>query len=197
MELTLDINKTYTYKDYLTWIDNKRRELWQGFVKAMTPAPSTAHQKVSGRIFLEIGLFLKNKNKYPCQIFSAPFDVRFPEKGSTSPDKIKTVVQPDIVVVCDPEKIDERGCLGIPDLIVEVVSPRQGWRDAKHKYKLYEHYGVPEYWLVYPYEQTIHVFILKDGKYQLEDIYTDRDKLPVRLFNGEFELDLKEVFYDL
>ncbi len=198
MELTLDPNRRYTYADYLTWLDDKRRELWHGIVQLMTPAPNTAHQKVTGRLHGFIFNFLrKNNSKFPCEIFTAPFDVRFPEKGETDPQKIKTVVQPDLVIVCDKSKIDEHGCLGAPDLIVEVVSPRQGWRDAKQKFKLYEEYGVPEYWIVYPYEHTVHVFLLKDGKYQLEGIYTDRDKIPMRLFGGEFELDLAEVFEDV
>ena len=196
MELTIDPNRRYTYADYLTWLDDKRRELWEGIVKLMSPAPSKTHQIVSGRIYGEFYIYLK-QTEHQCQVFHAPFDVRFPKEGSTDPKDIDTVVQPDIVVVCDPKKLDERGCIGAPDLIIEIVSPTNPERDIKHKHRLYEKFGVPEYWIVFPFEKAISVFILQDGKYQLDGIYTIGDKIPLRVFGGEFELDLNEVFKDL
>ena len=119
--LVLDLNKRYSYADYLTWIDDLRRELIDGFIK-LFPAPRMAHAKVSFNITWHLGAILK-KNKGNCEVFYAPFDVRFPKDGETENDKIYTVVQPDICVVCDPSKLDEAGCCGAPDMIVEIFSP--------------------------------------------------------------------------
>lgn len=122
MNLHLDLNKRYTFADYITWLDDKRRELINGFVKMMTPAPAMYHQKLSGKLFGSFYIFFQ-KNKSDCQLFHAPFDVRLPNKGEKADDKIYTVVQPDIVIICNEEKLDERGCLGTPDFIIEIISP--------------------------------------------------------------------------
>jgi len=117
--LNLDLSKRYTYADYLTWMDEKRREIFNGFVKLMTPAPSRKHQEISFNLTRILGNYLIRKN---CKAYHAPSDVRLP-KGKTQKDnEIYTVVQPDIYVVCDLSKLDEKGCLGAPDLIIEIVS---------------------------------------------------------------------------
>jgi len=191
--LNLDLNKRYSYADYLTWADNVRRELFEGFIKLMTPAPSSTHQIISGNIELIIGNFLKKKQ---CRMLHAPADVRFPKTKTNIDDKqLYTVLQPDIFVVCDTSKIDIKGCLGAPDLIIEIVSPKNASRDVKHKFKLYEEYGVREYWIVQPNDETVTVFILNElWKYQLVAIYSNEDKIPVNIFNGDLEIDLNEVF---
>ena len=122
MELILDYNKRYTYADYLTWVDDKMRELIDGFIKLMSPAPVLPHQLTSGILYRRLGNIIE-RNKGNCLVLSAPFDVRLPKNGETADNKIYSVVQPDICVVCDLSKIDRRGCLGAPDLIVEIQSP--------------------------------------------------------------------------
>ncbi len=118
-------------------------------------------------------------------VFYAPFDVRLPKNGETENDKIYTVVQPDICVVCDISKIDKRGCLGAPDLIVEIQSPSTAKYDFLEKFPLYESSGVREYWVVFPYDEAIQVFRLQsDGKYDEGTTY-DEGNIPVGIFDGE------------
>jgi len=190
MELALD--KRYTYADYLTWIDDVRRELIEGFIKLM-PAPRPIHAKVSYNISWHLGAILK-KNKGKCEVFYAPFDVRLPRNGETDNDKIYTVVQPDICVICDLSKIDDRGCCGAPDMIVEIFSPSTGKRDTHDKFILYEKSGVKEYWIVYPEAKAIHAFILQeDGKYNDGVVYEFEGKIPVHVFDDSL-IDLEDIF---
>jgi Uma2 family endonuclease len=190
--VNIDITKRYTFADYLTWIDDKRRELINGFVNMMTPAPSRIHQKISGSIYGQVWNFLKNKE---CEVYSAPFDVRFPSKdGKNDDDKIYTVVQPDICIICDESKLDDRGCLGAPDLIVEIVSLSTVKKDIDDKFKIYEENGVKEYWIVQPNDATLTVFFLEKGKYQHKGMYTRGSKVPVLIFEGKLLIDLDEVF---
>jgi len=189
--LDLDLNKRYTYKDYLTWIDDKRRELYDGFIKMMSPAPKRMHQNISSFLHIEIGYFLKKKR---CKIFAAPFDIRLPKKGN---EEIYDVVQPDLSIICDPKKLDENGCLGAPDMIIEIISKATAKRDAIEKYKIYEEAGVREYWIVYPETELVHVFLLKENKYELKQIYANDDKIEVNIFNGELIINLKEVFENI
>lgn len=190
--LDLDLNKRYTFANYLTWLDDKRRELINGFVKMMTPAPSTRHQLIAGEIYGQ--LWQQLKKKY-CKVFPAPFDVRLPSSNSSSADEdIFTVVQPDISVICDKSKLDGKGCIGAPDLIVEIISPATVKRDVEEKFKLYEEHGVKEYWIVHPNDETITAFLLKDGKYQLQGIFAKGSIIKVGIFNGKLSVDLDEVF---
>jgi len=191
--LNLDMNKRYTYADYLTWMDDVRRELFDGFVKLMTPSPTRKHQETSFKLVRCIGNYLYKKS---CKIYYSPSDVRLPDKQSNKSDnKIYTVVQPDIFVVCDLSKLDDRGCLGAPDLIIEIISAKNSKRDVKDKFKIYEEHGVREYWIVNPNDENVNVFLLaQNGKYQFVSMYADDDKIPVNIFNGEFEVDLLEVF---
>jgi Uma2 family endonuclease len=191
-KVNIDLNKRYSFADYLTWIDDKRRELFDGFVSLMTPAPSRMHQRISGAIY---GQFWNQLRAHSCEIYHAPFDVRFPSiKGEKSDDKIFTVVQPDICVVCDNLKLDERGCLGAPDLIVEIISLSTVKKDIDEKYKLYEENGVKEYWIVQPNDITLTVFFLENGKYHHKGLYTKGAKVPVLIFDGKLEIDLDDVF---
>jgi Uma2 family endonuclease len=181
---------TFTYDDYLTWPDTERWELIHGVAYDMSPAPSTEHQTILGELFGEFRNFLKGK---PCQAYIAPFDVRLPEENEAD-EEIETVVQPDMVVICDQLKIDRRGCKGAPDLIIEIVSPSTAKKDTQDKFRLYERHGVKEYWIVYPGEHTIEVYILdKNGLYIGPRYYTEEDKLSVTLFPG-LEIDLAEIF---
>jgi Uma2 family endonuclease len=188
----LEMTKRYTFADYLTWFDDLRRELIEGFIK-MLPAPLPVHVEVSYNISWHLGTIVK-MNKCNCKIYPAPFDVRLPQNGETADDKIYTVVQPDISVVCDSSKIDKRGCCGAPDMVVEVFSPSTGKRDMNEKFALYEKVGVKEYWLVYPEAKAIHVFLQQDdGKYNDGIVYEENTKIPVHIFN-DYPIEWKDIF---
>jgi Uma2 family endonuclease len=189
----IDINKRYTFADYLTWWDDKRRELINGFVKMMTPAPSRRHQRILGEIHFQIKSFLKKKK---CEVYVAPFDVRFPSSDNNVADnQIYTVVQPDICIICDESKLDDKGCLGAPDLIIEIVSLSTVKKDVEEKFNLYEESGVKEYWIVQPNDETVTVFHLENGKYQHKGIYTRGSKVEVGIFKGKLDIDLDDVFF--
>jgi Uma2 family endonuclease len=196
MELVLDPTKRYTYADYLTWWDDKRRELIHGFIKKMSPAPRRNHARISFNLVKRLGTFVEKK-KGKCEVYYAPFDVRLPKKGETAADRIDTVVQPDICVICDVSKLDDLGCCGAPDMIVEILSPATAKRDWIEKYKLYEASGVKEYWIVHPKDKTITVFLLQEnGKYDEGTTYEEKGNVPVHVF-GDYLIDLKDIFEDL
>lgn len=190
-----DLTGTYTYANYLTWQWGDMKELIKGKIFKMSPAPGSLHQQVSGNLFGLLWNYLHGK---PCQVFSAPFDVRLPnpKKGKLDQDII-TVVQPDLCVVCDWSKIDERGCLGAPDWIIEILSRHTSAKDINEKFEVYEEAGVKEYWVVHPQEQTILVYTLDlKGKYQGNlKPYIRTDKISSSVLPG-LTIDLSEVFSD-
>jgi Uma2 family endonuclease len=139
----LDLSRSYTYADYLTWQFDERVELIRGKVVRMSTAPSTSHQACSGNPHLIIGTYLR---KQACKVFYAPFDVRLPlPPENPSNNKIDTIVQPDISVICDLSKLDAQGCQGAPDWIIEILSPATSQKDLTDKFDLYQHAGVQEY----------------------------------------------------
>lgn len=188
----LDLDKTYTYADYLTWQFQERLELIKGKIFKMSPAPSRKHQKISIRLTKDILLFL---DKGPCELYVAPFDVRLsPPKNNKDDNKIYSVVQPDLCVICDLEKLDDRGCLGAPDWIIEILSPGNNKKELDQKFSLYEENGVREYWIVHPAEETVTVFELStEGQYIFRKMYPTGTKVPVGIFPG-FAIDLNEIF---
>lgn len=186
----LDFDKTYTYADYLKWTFDERIELIKGKIFRMTPAPNTYHQLVSGVVFYELYDFLK---KQPCSVFSAPFDVRLPRK-STDDNTIYTVVQPDICVVCDPSKVDKKGCIGAPDIVVEILSPGNNKKELQNKFEVYEEALVKEYWIIHPEEHTFLKYVLNDeARYLAERLLTIGDEVTTPVLPG-FVLSLEEVF---
>ena len=190
-----DLSGTYTYANYLTWQLGEMKELIRGKIFKMSPAPGSMHQRVSGNIFGQLWNYLHGK---PCQVFSAPFDVRLPaSQRSKSDQDITTVVQPDLCVVCDPSKIDERGCLGAPDWIIEILSRHTSAKDLNEKFEVYEEAGVREYWVVHPQEQTVLVYTLNQkGKYQgILKPYVRTDKVSSSVLPG-IAIDLSKVFTD-
>ncbi len=193
MELLLDLNKRYTFADYLTWIDDKRRELYEGFIKIMSPAPARKHQQISVFLVQQIGSYLHHQK---CKMFHAPFDVRLPKNGEKDDSKIYTVVQPDICIICDPSKLDEKGCLGAPDMIIEIVSPSSSHNDVNEKFNIYQQAGVSEYWIVFPNEKVISVFILNNGKYENQGMYAPGDIVSPKVFNGLLLLNVDDMFAD-
>ena len=183
-------DRIFTYKDYLTWNDNERWELINGMAYNMAPAPSVNHQRISRQLLLQIGIFLSDK---PCEVFSAPLDVRLPATDEEDEDS-KNVVQPDIVVICDSSKLDEKGCKGAPDLIIEIVSPSSASMDNIKKMELYEKNGVKEYWIVHPIYKIVTIYkITENGLYGKPEIYSEEDKIEVELLKG-LSVDLSLVF---
>ena len=181
----------FTYADYLTWPDDERWELIDGVAYAMSPAPSQSHQLVSGNLFRQIAVHLHGK---PCKTFYSPFDVRFAENSNQSDNYIDTVVQPDIIVVCDSVKLEERGCNGPPDLVIEISSPSTAAFDLTVKFDLYQRFGVKEYWIVNPVEQIAMVFKLQDnGLYGAPGRFCGDNKIAVPLL-GDLIIDLGDVF---
>lgn len=155
----LNPDQTYSYQDYITWRIRERIELIRGKIAKMSPAPNTLHQKVSLQITKTFLAYLEHS---PCQLFVAPFDVRLPVPGEK---KETTVVQPDLCVICDASKLDEKGCHGAPDLVVEILSPGNARHELYTKFFLYEESGVKEYWIVQPQEKIMLVYTLEDGKF--------------------------------
>ena len=191
MDLQLDLKKRYTFADYLTWADDKTRELIDGFIKLMSPKPKPIHQKVGASLTFELLLFLK-KHRGKCEVYPE-IDVRLPVNGEKEDKDIYNVVSPDISVVCDPSKIDDKGCLGAPDMIVEIQSFSTARYDMTTKYDLYESSGVREYWVVFPQEKGIEVFLLQsDGKYDKGTKY-ESGKIPVHIFDG-CEIEMNDIF---
>ncbi len=173
--------QTYTYADYLTWGEDARCELIDGIVYSMTPAPSRTHADIAKALFRQLDSFFLGK---PCQVYFAPFDVRLPREDAAD-SEADTVVQPDIIVVCDETKLDEKGCRGAPDLAIEITSPSTASKDHITKKRLYEKVGVKEYWLVSPGNRIMTAYRRNDNnKFDPAHIYGDTDVVPSSLFPG-------------
>jgi Uma2 family endonuclease len=177
------ITDYYTFKDYLTWPDTPRYELIDG-VPYMMAGASDIHQEVLGNLHAQLHSFLKGKQ---CRVFVSPYDVRLKDNGFDD-----TVVQPDVFVVCDRNKITRTYLNGAPDLVIEIVSPSSGKLDRIIKFKRYQHAGIREYWVVDPADRSVHVYILNGGRYT-SFVYDDDEKIPAHVLPG-CEIDLADVF---
>ena len=176
----LDSNKAYTYSDYITWQIKERLEIIKGKILQMA-APSTRHQRISGHLHVSFVNSLSNKG---CEIFSAPFDVRILPN---------TVVQPDLCIICDPSKLDNKGCVGAPDLIVEILSPSNSKTEMKYKFDIYEEAGVKEYWVVFPQQDCLIIYALDEhNKYRGLKPYTE-DDIAQSTVLSELSVDMKEI----
>ena len=153
------VNGIYSYTDYLVWKIKERVELLKGKILEMS-APSPIHQEISGNLQGALFVFLKNSR---CKLYTAPFDVRFPQKGES---QVYTVVQPDLCVICDLEKIDSKGCVGAPDLVVEILSSGNSKKEMKSKFALYQEEGVREYWVVDPERELVFVYVADNKKFK-------------------------------
>lgn len=190
----LDFDKKYDYSDYILWKFKERVELLKGRLFPMA-APSIEHQIISGNLYLTLGNFL---HKHECHLFHAPIDVRLPlPSHRVTKDKIDTVVQPDLCVVCDKSKLDKQTCIGAPDLVVEILSPGNSKREMKEKFDLYEEAGVLEYWIIEPANKFVFVYILeeKTGKYvqKYTPVLTEDETFESTVLEG-LKVELKEVF---
>ena len=153
-------SKRYTYQDYKKWQDDERFEIINGITYNMTPAPKIKHQKISGNIYFSMKNQIKSKN-IQCDLFSAPTDVVFDDFN---------VVQPDIFIICDKNKIAEDNINGAPDLIIEIVSKSTELKDRREKKNLYEKFGVKEYIIIFPEREYLERYILENNKYSAPDI---------------------------
>lgn len=167
MGLALRDTSLHTYAEYCSWPDDVRYELIDGEAYAMALAPSPTHQTIAFEVARQIADALDGK---PCRVYLAPFDVRLP-RGAEVDDEINTVVQPDLSVICDPGKIDQRGCRGAPDWVIEVLSPSTAGHDMIVKRDIYERHGVREYWIVHPTDRVVTIYTLIDGAYGKPDVY--------------------------
>lgn len=188
----LDRNGTYTYADYITWKIDQALELLRGRIRLMS-APNRQQQKVSWRLTV---IFDHKFKHHSCEAYAAPFDVRlYDHKKSLKADRdIYTVVQPDLCVVCDLKKLDDRGCLGAPDLVVEILSPGNSAKEMRDKKAIYEEAGVREYWIVDPERATVTRFNLEaEARYGRPLIFVNDERMPSEIFS-DFELQLSELF---
>lgn len=185
-----DLTGTYTARDYISWKTDELMELLKGKIFKMTPAPLRRHQKISAKLHLFLGPFFSQ----PCEVYYAPLDVYLIHPGEDWKET-KNIVQPDLCVICDPEKLHDRGCMGAPDLVVEILSPGTAAKDLGLKRDLYEEYGVKELWIVHPVEGTITVHVLENGKYHILPIVARGRKLESPTF-PDLEVDLDQVFID-
>jgi len=185
----LDLSQEYSYSDYLKWTFEERLELIKGKIFPMS-GPNRWHQKLSMNLGIKLANFLAGKS---CEVYAAPFEVRLPRKSKRNKD-IFTVVQPDLCVICDRDKLDKKGCIGAPDIVIEILSPGNNRKELYDKFKVYEESGVKEYWIFMYAEQ---ICIQHTHNYEGE-FYTTRplsmaDILYTPILPG-FELDLSEVF---
>lgn len=186
-------NGTFTYADYKTWPDNERWELINGEAFDMSPAPKRKHQKVSIALSTQIFVSLEGKS---CEVYSAPMDVKLSAIPGEDENDIDIVVQPDILVVCKPDKLDEDGCNGAPDWVIEILSPSTSYKDENEKLLLYEKYGVKEYWIIQPGAKMVFIYILdKDGTYKKPEV-AKKDEIISSYAVPEVEIDLNKVFLD-
>jgi Uma2 family endonuclease len=175
----------YTYADILQWDEGERYELFDGRAFMMA-SPTRLHQEISGAIFNKLYNFLEGKR---CNVYYAPFGVRLFPKKDKSDD---TYFEPDIVVVCDPSKLDDWGCNGAPDLVVEILSPSTVKHDLLYKFNKYLEAGVREYWIVDPDEKTVSVYVLEGGRFVFYE-YEWETAVQASALPG-FTLELKSVF---
>jgi Uma2 family endonuclease len=190
----LDLTKTYSYADYLLWQFSERVELIKGKIFEMSPAPSRKHQVVSRVLTRYLDRYFEFQT---CGLYCAPFDVRLINfKKSTEDKKVFTVVQPDLCVVCDPAKLDDRGCIGSPDLVIEILSPGNSKKEMGIKFNLYEENQIKEYWIVEPTEKSIFVYTLKDGKYSGLKPCIEGEKITSPLF-PKLNFDIEKIFENI
>jgi len=188
----VDFAAYHSYADYMRFAFDERLEIIKGHLFKMSPAPSRQHQGILTNIFGPIYNILKGK---PCNVYTAPFDVRLAKKTADDKD-VFTVVQPDIVVVCDQSKLDKRGCIGAPDIVVEILSPGNNKKELINKYEVYEEAGVREYWIVSATEKTFFRYILDEkGKFQPTKLLTVGEEVNTPILPGLL-LILDEVFED-
>lgn len=186
----IDLSDRYTYRQYCEWPDTERWELIDGIAWSMSPAPARRHQDICGSLFRQFSNFLEGT---PCRIYFSPFDLLLPEANEAD-DWVDTVVQPDLVLICNRDILTDYGARGVPDLIIEILSPSTARKDTREKFLLYEKKGVPEYWIVDPVADIVTVFKRgRDTRYGRPDIYGAEETIPVTILPG-LAIILEPVF---
>ncbi len=186
----IDLSLTYSYAHYLNWLFDDRVELIAGKVFKMSPDPSRIHQEISVHLSSKLFNYLEAG---PCKVYTAPFDVRFPDKSVADKD-IFTVLQPDICVICDMSKLDDKGCIGAPDIVIEILSPGSNKIELVNKYRVYERHGVKEYWIVDPWKKMFLRYNPgSGGTYGTSKMFTIPESVNSDVLPG-FLLDLKGLF---
>ena len=188
----LDLNCKYSYADYLTWKFEQAVELIKGHIMPMA-APSRKHQSISWQLTLIIGNTFMNQK---CRAFAAPFDVRLFDKSKSvkANQDVYSVVQPDICIICDEDKLDDKGCQGAPDLVIEILSAGNSKKEMKIKKQLYEENLIREYWIIDPEHETVHQFVLGENQlYNPPIIYVSEDVVYADIFK-ELQVPLEKVF---
>lgn len=189
--MSLPAEKTlFTLADCLTWDEDKRIEIINGEAFMMA-TPSRTHQKISMELSRQLANYLEGKQ---CEVYPAPFGVRLFEQAGDSPENVDTLVEPDISVVCDRNKLDDHGCKGAPDMIIEILSPSSLRHDRLVKLNLYQRAGVREYWIVDPENRSVMVFLPDGGgTLRLYEDYGRNDVAKVNVLDGCF-IELSKVF---
>jgi Uma2 family endonuclease len=183
-------DEVYTYADYLSWPDDERWELIEGVAWNMCAAPNTSHQSILGEMYI---FFHGYFEEHQCQVFLAPFDVLLPDFACEPEEKVRNVVQPDIVVICDKSKLTEKNCFGPPDLLLEIVSPSTSKKDLNEKFRLYEKHGIREYWIVDGYSRHVQVYTRINNRYREPAIFFVGDKASSKIFPG-LGIELGSIF---
>ena len=182
-EVQIDYSKEYTYTDYLQWPDYPRYEIIDGLAYLMS-SPNLIHQELLMNLSAEVRNYLKGK---ACKVFAAPCDVRLDAQK-----KDRSVVQPDLIIVCDRSILDGASITGVPDMVAEILSPSTAKYDMTVKFNKYQKSGIREYWIIDPVNKTVIVHILKGTKY-VSYPYTSKDKVPVHVLE-DCVIDLCEIF---
>ena len=180
----------YSYRDYLSWPEGERWELVDGVAYAMAPAPYRGHQEIVGELYRQFANYLLDR---PCRVYAAPFDVKF---NADADDNAPTVLEPDLVVCCDPNKLTPQGIHGAPELVVEVLSPASAIADRKRKFAVYERSGVEEYWIVDGAGTIVEVYRLDDrARYRRVGAFGPDESITPGRF-PDLSVDLPLVFRD-
>ena len=175
----------YTVEDYYNWPEDERIELIDGVIYYMA-TPRIIHQDIVSEIGFVLKSYIK-KNKGKCRVYDLPVDVQLDCDN-------RTMVEPDIQIVCDRNKLTERVVFGAPDFVVEVLSPSTRKKDMTLKLHKYVNAGVREYWIVDPDKEMIIVYEIKEEEQDMiAKFYTFENQVPVGIFNGECIVDFKEI----
>lgn len=187
--MALPQEKRYTFADIQAGSEDEHIELIYGVPRAMA-TPNTIHQEISMQLSTHLNNYLNGKK---CKVYAAPFTVRLFEQDGDFSEDVDTVVIPDISVICDPDKLDDKGCKGAPDLIIEILSPSTQRHDRVTKFNLYQRAGVQEYWIVEPVNQSVQSFILQNDHYISNEFKTAGEEIKVSVLEG-CTIDLSQVF---
>lgn len=189
-EKILEKKFVYTYAEFMNSPTDERYEVIDGILYNMTPAPTPRHQHIITQLATDFGTYFRKSKK--CQVFVAQIDVCLSE-GTKDPTQIYEWVQPDLVVVCDQTKIDQQKIIGVPDIVIEVLSPSTAKKDRKIKFNRYQLARIPQYWIIDPVHESVEVYHLHDKKYELQQIYFKDDVLTIDLFPS-LHIDLDNIF---